>query len=247
MPSPPRAAILAALLGLAGASRAMAQADVPSPALATTLSLAAEGEARVAPDTATLSLATQTTAPSASDAMAANAQAMTRVLAALRRAGIAERDLQTSSLSLSPQEVYEQGKPPRLTGYQASNRLIVTVRKLDALGTVVDAAAEAGATSLAAVNFGFANPASAQNSARLAAVKALEDKASLYAQAVGYHIVRLVSLSEDGFQGRLTSAPIPLMLAQRVVGAPPPPPPPPVEAGETTVRVAVTGVFELGR
>jgi hypothetical protein len=175
--------------------------------------------------------------------MAANAQAMSRVLAALRGAGIAERDLRTSSLNLSPQEVYEQGKPPRLTGYQASNRLIVTVRTLGALGTVVDAAVEAGATTIGGVSFGFTDPASAQNSARLAAVKALEDKASLYAQAVGYHIVRLVSLSEEGPQGGLTPNPLTFVMEARTVA----PPPQPVEAGETAVRIAVTGVFELGR
>ena len=237
-----RAAILAVLIGLAGASRTTAQAVVPGPAVATTLSLAAEGEARVVPDMATLSLATQTTAPSASDAMAANAQAMSRVLAALRGAGIAERDLRTSSLNLSPQEVYEQGKPPRLIGYQASNRLTVTVRDLAALGSIIDAGAGAGATTIGGVSFGFTDPASAQNSARLAAVKALEDKASLYAQAVGYHIVRLVSLSEGAGEDPGLAVPrVQIRMAAKAAQ------PTPVEAGETTVRIAVTGVFELGR
>ena len=231
-----RVTILALLIGLGGAPRVIAQtADRDAAFSATTLLLAADGEAKAVPDMATLTLGADATAPSAREAMAA-------VLSALRRAGVAERDIQTSALGLEPQYVYEQGKPPRLIGYQASNRLTVTVRDLAALGSIIDAGAGAGATNVGGVSFGFANPASAQNSARLAAVKALDDKASLYAQAVGYHIVRLVSLSEGAGEDPGLAVPrVQIRMAAKAAQ------PTPVEAGETTVRIAVTGVFELGR
>ena len=238
-----RVTILALLIGLGGAPRVIAQtADRDAAFSATTLLLAADGEAKAVPDMATLTLGADATAPSAREAMAANAQAMAAVLSALRRAGVAERDIQTSALGLEPQYVYEQGKPPRLIGYQASNRLTVTVRDLAALGSIIDAGAGAGATNVGGVSFGFANPASAQNSARLAAVKALDDKASLYAQAVGYHIVRLVSLSEGAGEDPGLAVPrVQIRMAAKAAQ------PTPVEAGETTVRIAFTGVFELGR
>jgi hypothetical protein len=189
---------------------------------------------------ASLSVGAETTALSAREAIAANAQIMARVIAALRRAGIAERDIQTTSVGVAPQYAYDQGKAPTLTGYQATNQASVTVRDLSALGAVIDAASGAGATNIGQVSLGLAEPAAAQNAARLAAVKALEDKAALYAQAVGYHIVRLVRLQE-GAPVAFQPPPV-AMMAARVAPAPPP-----IEAGETTVRVDITGSFELAR
>ncbi|HEY5070729.1 MAG TPA: SIMPL domain-containing protein [Caulobacteraceae bacterium] len=237
-----RAAILASLVGLFAVAQVSAQALSRDAAFATTtLDLSAQGEAKIAPDMATISLGVETTATNAAQAMRANADKMARMLAAVQKAGVAARDLQTSSLGLSAQYAYEQGRAPRATGYQASNQLIVTVRDLANLGPIVDAASGAGATTVSGISFGLTNPVSAENTARIAAVKAVQDKASLYAQAVGYHIVRLVNLSEGG--GYAPSPPRPLAMA-RMVGAAAPTP---VEPGEMTVRIEVTAVFELAR
>ncbi len=244
MKSPLAAATLAGLI-LASAPLAVSAQTPPSgdPAFAaTTLSLSAYGEAKIAPDMATIDLGVETTAPTAAAAMRANAERMARVVAALKSAGIEGRDLQTSNLSLSPQYSYEQNRPARLTGYQAANQLTVTVRDLTRLGAAADAVVGAGANTISSIAFGLANPVSAENTARIAAVKALEDKASLYAQAVGYHIVRLVNLSEGG--GYAPSPPRPMaMMAMRSEAGPPTP----VEAGELNVRIDITGVFELAK
>jgi uncharacterized protein YggE len=232
-------ALVAALSAssLAMASPALADAD---PAFAaTTLSLSAFGEARVDPDIATISLGVETLGPTAGEAMQANAAQMAKVVAALKRAGIADRDLQTSNLSLSPQYVYEQNQPPKLSGYQASNQLSVTVRDLAKLGAAVDATVAAGATNVSQISFGLSNPVSAENTARIAAVKALQDKASLYANATGYRISRLVNLGEGG--GYTVEPPRPMMaMAMRDKAASTP-----VEAGSVKVRVDITGVFEM--
>ena len=243
MKSPLAAAAVALTLASAPLATAQTPAGAGDPAFAaTTLNLSAFGEARIAPDMATISLGVDTTAPTAARAMRANAEQMARVVAALRSAGIEGRDLQTSNLSLSPQYVYEQDRPARLTGYQASNQLTVKVTDLTRLGAVADAVVAAGATNVGSIAFGLANPVSAENTARIAAVKALEDKASLYAQATGYHIVRLVNLTEGG--GYTPSPPRPMpMMAMRAEA----PAPTPVEAGELNVRIDITGVFELGR
>jgi uncharacterized protein YggE len=228
------------LVGLAVAPAALAQpAPGASAAFAvTTLNLAAEGEARAVPDMATITLGVTGQAPTAVEAMSDNAQRMAAVVAALKRAGVADRDLMTSSLSLSPQYVYVQNLPPKLSGYQASNQLIVTVRDLSRLGPIADATVSAGANTVGQISFALANPLSAENAARIAAVKALEDKASLYANATGYRIVRLVNLSEGSAVYPGPRPPIP-MSAMRAEAATP------IQTGELKVRVDITGVFEL--
>jgi uncharacterized protein YggE len=231
---------LALLLLASLAAPALAQPALDPAFAATTLSLSAAGETKVTPDMATITLGVDTTASTAGRAMSANAERMAQVVAALKGAGVEARDLQTSSLSLSPQSVYEEGHPPRVTGYQASNQLSVTVRDLARLGSVADAVVGAGATNIGQISFGLANPLVAENNARLAAVKALEDKAALYAQAAGYRITRLVNLSEGAPQ---ETGPRPMpMMAMRAQAAPTP-----VEAGELDVHVDVSGIFELGR
>jgi uncharacterized protein YggE len=240
-------AAAAGIILAAGPLTAHAQAAPPAaPAgaifAATTLDLSAYGEARTGPDMATITLGVETDGASAAQAMAANARAMAQVTAALRRSGVAERDMQTSSLDLSPQYVYAQSQPPRLTGYKASNQLTVTVNDLSRLGDIADATVAAGATDVGQISFGLANPRSAEDTARIAAVKALEDKASLYANAVGYRIVRLVNLSEGAAWS--PAPPRPLMMRAAAMAAPAATP---VEAGEMKVRVDITGVFELAR
>ena len=95
---------------------------------ATTLDLAAYGEVRLAPDQAMISLGVTTDAPTAQAAMQANAQQMSQVLAAVRRAGIAAKDVQTAQIGVEPQYAYEQNLPPRLSGYRATDQVSVTVR-----------------------------------------------------------------------------------------------------------------------
>src|SRR5690606_30642834 len=129
------------------APAALAQAAPPaaeSMFRATTLNLSAYGETKVAPDMATITLGVTTEAPTAAAAMQANAAQMSRVIAALKKAGLADRDIQTSQLNLSPQYRYEQNEAPKLVGYQASNQVTLTVRDLGRLGQVVDATVAAG-------------------------------------------------------------------------------------------------------
>ena len=207
---------------------------------ATTLSLAASGEVKTTPDMATITVGVDATAASAGQAMSANAQRMSRVIEALKAAGVAPRDLQTSNLSLSPQTVNEEGRPPRITGYQASNQLTATVRILSQVGPVADAVVAAGATNIGQISFGLSDPLAAQNAARVAAVKALQDKAALYAQASGYHVTRLINLSE-GAPEEAAQFKFRPMVAMRAAA------PTPIETGDVTVHIDVGGIFELAR
>ena len=227
----------------------LTSATLASPALAapadtmfqaTTLALSAEGQVKAAPDMATITLGVQTIAPTAAGAMRQNRERMGSVIAALKAQGIEAKDIQTSNLNLSAQYAYEQNQAPKLTGYQASNDVTVTVRALSGLGAAVDAVTAAGVNQINGVSFGLSNPLAAENDARREAVKALGAKADLYAGATGYRVARLVTLSEGGgYQPQ----PRPMMaMAFRAEKASTP-----VEPGELTVRIEVSATYELAR
>lgn len=240
-----RAAALSLALGAIAAPAAFAQTAMPGGAdavfRATTLNLGAYGETRLAPDMATINLGVTTEAPTAQAAMQANAAQMNQVMAALKRGGIAAKDIQTSQLSVEPQYVYEQNKPPRLTGYRSTNQVTVTVRDLSKLGAAVDATVSAGANQISGINFGLADPTSAENAAREQAVKALAAKADLYATATGHRVLRLVSLSEGS--SFTPPQPLPMVaMAARFKEADTA-----VSPGEIKVRVDIGGVYELTR
>jgi len=240
------AGAFAAALLCAGAGAALAQtAQDSAPGVmfrATTLNISAFGEVRAAPDQASISLGVQTLAPTAAQAMSQNADQMTRVIAALKRGGIEAKDIQTSGLSLSAQYAYEENKPPRLTGYQASNQVAIKVHDLDKLGPTLDAVVAVGANQINGISFGLKDPQAAEDVARLKAVQALQAKAQLYAGATGYRATRLINLSEGtGY----VQPPRPLFRAMAAEAAAPAPTP--VEAGELTVRMDVSGLYELTR
>ena len=240
-----RATAFALALTCAGvASSAMAQAAPPaadSMFRATTLNLAAYGETKVAPDMATISLGVMTQEKTAAAAMAANATQMNAVVASLKKAGVAEKDIQTSNLSLNPQYRYVENQPPQLVGYQASNQVTIIVHDLKKLGAAVDATVAAGANQVQGIAFGLEDPTPAENAAREAAVKALTAKAALYAKATGYGVSRLVSLSEGGAVYPRPPMPMAEFAAARMKADTS------VSPGELTVRIDVTGLYELAR
>ncbi|WP_374571922.1 SIMPL domain-containing protein [Phenylobacterium sp.] len=238
-----RAGALALVLATAAVPAAYAQAAPAADTLfrATTLNLSAHGETRIAPDMATITLGVQIEAPTAQGAMRANAEQMNAVIAALKKAGIAERDIQTSNLSLNPQYVYQENQPPKLSGYQASNQVSVRVNDLKDLGKAVDATVGAGANRVNGISFGLKDSTAAENAAREQAVKALAAKADLYAKAAGYHVARLVSLSEAG--GYSPPSPMPMLAMARMEKADATP----VAAGELSVGIDVSAVYELAK
>lgn len=241
-----RAAAVGALIlaGTAGASGvAMAQtapASAESAFKATTLNLSAYGETRQAPDMATITLGVTNEAPSASEAMKLNAEKMTGVIASLKKAGVDPRDIQTSGLNLNPQYVYVENQPPKLNGYQASNTVTIVVRDLKKLGSVVDASVNSGATNVGGISFGIEDSQASEDKARVEAVKALQAKANLYAQSLGYRVARLVTFSESGGY-----APQPPVVYASFARAEKMDAGTPVEAGQLKVRIDVSATFEL--
>ena len=208
---------------------------------ASTLSLSAYGEVKAAPDMAGITLGVLTLAPTASAAMSQNAVQMDRIIASLKSAGVAAKDIQTSGLNLNAQYAYEQDKPPRLTGYQAANQVTITVYDLARLGRTLDAVVAAGANQINGISFGLKDPQAAEDAARLKAVQALQSKAQLYAGATSLRLVRLINLSE-GSSVSQPPRPMAMYSVRKAETAPTP-----VEAGELDVRVDISGLYELGK
>ncbi len=237
-----RAAVLGALLATSSIAAAQAQdATAVAQFAATTLNLSAYGEVRVAPDMATITLGVQTDAKTAQEAMRANAARMTQVIAALRTAGIDQRDIQTSNINLNAQYRYEQNQAPELVGYQASNNVTIRVLDLAKLGVALDAVVTAGANQIQGIQFGLRDPLAAENEARRKAVTALRAKAELFAQATGQPIARLVNLSESGGYTPQPPRPMAMMRMEAASDSTP------VSGGELSVRVDVSGLYELAK
>lgn len=241
-----RAAALGALLATTAIS-AHAQAPAAPAAdsmfRANTMNLSAYGEVRIAPDMATINIGVSTEARTAAEAIRLNATRMNEVISSLRTQGIAQRDIQTSSLNLNPQYVYEQNRPPRLTGYQANNQVTIRVLDLARLGQAIDATVGAGANQINGISFGLQDPQAAEDEARRKAVQALQAKASLYAGALGSRIVRIVNLTEGGGYSPPPPMPMPMMRMQAAEAAGNTP----VSGGEVVVRIDITGLYELVR
>ncbi len=244
-----RAALMGSALVCVGLSPAAAQ-DTGHPAMpgghhmmmshGPMLNLSAYGEVKVAPDMATITTGVVTEAPTAAEAMRLNRERMTQVIATLRRQGIEERDIQTSGLNLSPQYTYRENEAPLLRGYLASNQVTVVVRDLNRVGAAVDAVVGSGANQVNGISFGLRDPQTAENAARVEAVRRVQAKAELYANATGKRIKGLKMLSEGG--GYQPTPPRPMYRMEMAQAADASTP---VAPGELTLRVDVQAVYEL--
>lgn len=205
----------------------------------TMLSIAAEGAVQGRPDLAAISLGVMTEGATAAAALAENGRRMNALMAAVRRAGVAERDVQTSNVSVNPQQVYVENEPPRITGYQAHNMVTVRVRNVDNLGRVIDAAVGAGGNNVNGVSFSYQNPDTQLDAARRDAMAEARRLAELYASAIGAEIERVVSISEGGAM----PPPMPMIRMERMAMANDASTP--TAPGEIETRVTVNVVYEL--
>jgi uncharacterized protein YggE len=230
-----------ALASAALPSAAAAQTVVPQPLAGTRLDISATGEVARIPDLAIISAGVVTRADTASAAIAENAARMERVSSALRRAGIAARDIQTSSVNLNPDYVYAERQPPRLSGYQATNTVNVRFRDIRNSGRILDALVAEGANQISGPTLTIDKPETALDEARTQALAAGRARAELYARSLGMRVVRLLSVSEGG--GFQVPPPMPNgrgMVAQEASAAKTD-----IIPGEQQLQVSVQMSFEL--
>jgi uncharacterized protein YggE len=184
----------------AAAVPAVAQEQVPAqmvPADGAFLDVVAEGRTKRVPDLAILGAGVVTEGDTAAAALSANAQRMERVMAALKRAGVADRDIRTANLNLSPRYRYGENQPPVITGYQASNRVQVRFRDIAKSGPILDALVREGANQIDGPRLSLSQPDAAMDEARRDAIERARARAQLYAQAAGMRVDRIVNISEN--------------------------------------------------
>ena len=191
--------LCAAASALAMPAALPAQATIiDQPVAGTRLDISATGTVSRVPDLAIISAGVVTRSATATGAIADNAARMERVRVALRRAGIADRDIQTSSINLTPDYRYVENQAPVLTGYQASNNVSVKFRDIRNSGKILDALVAEGANQINGPSLTIDKPESAYDEARIKALAAGRARAELYARSLGMRVVRLVSVSEGG-------------------------------------------------
>jgi uncharacterized protein YggE len=175
---------------------------LPAAALAEangTLTVTGAATVTAAPDQATLSLGVTTTGATAAEAMAANNDAASAVIARLIAAKVADRDMQTTGLSLNPNWVMNaSGTAQDIQGYIASSSLTVRIADLDMAGPILDAAIADGANTLNGLSFGLADRRPVEDEARKAAVADALARAQVLAMAAGETLGPIVSITEGG-------------------------------------------------
>jgi len=236
--------VLAAALLLGAAAMPTAataqQSTINQTITGTRLDITATGEVSRVPDLAIISAGVVTRSANASGAMQQAAARMARVRAALREAGIADRDIQTSNISLSPNYLYVKDQLPRISGYTASNQVNVRFRDLASTGKILDALVAEGANQISGPNLTIDKPEAALDEARTKAVATARARAELYARSLGMRVVRVVSVSESGGYAPPPPMPPMVMMAERSQAADTR-----IDPGEQKVQVSVSMTFEL--
>lgn len=234
-----RAAVAAALLAGAGLM-APSHAAPHAAGQNTELRLQVTGEVPERPDIGTIQAGVVTSAADAATALADNSRRMTSVVATLKKEGVAARDIQTSGVTVQAKYAHSQETGPKLTGFEATNRVRVVLRDLAKSGALLDALVKAGANSISGPDFGFDDSEPLADRARTIAIEKARKRADLYAKAAGLRVLRILSIEETA--QRQSPRPMMRMASDAVMASPTP-----IEPGEASVSADIQVTFELGR
>lgn len=194
-----------------------------------TVTVNGSGSVSAVPDTAQLSFGVTTEAKTAAEALAQNGDAADKVIAALKKAGIATKDLQTQYVSLSPRYT---DRGDEILGYTASNSVSAILRDLGRAGAVIDTAVAAGANNVSGPSLSRSDNDALYSAALKDAVADARVKAEALGEAGHFSIGKIDSVVES------TSTPMPV--GERVAA-----PTAPIEPGTQQITANVTVTFEL--
>jgi uncharacterized protein YggE len=203
------------------------------------ISVSGVGRVKAEPDIANVSVGVTKQGKDAGEASQKAAKAMDAVIKSLLDLGIAENDMQTTSLNLNPTYDWDDN-PPNIVGWEASNMVNITVRDIEAVGDVVDTATKAGATNVNGISFRVEDPTMAEAEARAAAVAAAESKAQQLAVAAGVNIIGVLTITESGGQ-----QPQPIYLARSEASFDTAAASTPVLPGEVELSISVFMQYEI--
>ena len=189
------------------------------------------------PDTAILTISVVTQARNALDAQQQNATRTDAVVRALKAAAGTGAEIKTTGYSLQPQRVYKEKQPPTINAYEARNSVSVTTSDLNTVGTIIDAAAQAGSNEVSGIAFTLRQDRPARDRALSEATREAVSKAQVIAQALGGRVVRIVEVQEEGFQ---QLPPVPLYAATMKAGVATP-----IEVGSLDITSRVQLIAEV--
>ncbi len=196
------------------------------------IAVVGEGESDARPDRARFDVGVEVRRPSVTEAREAGAAAQTRVMEALRAAGVSDEDVQTGQLAIQPEYEYTQAGQ-RLLGYSARNSVTVRVSALDHLAEIVDSAVRAGGDDvrLSGMRFELTDPEAARARAREQAMARARRTAEQLARLAGVELGEPIAIDEQRSESQ---PPVPMMMARAEAAADTATP---IEAGTIEVRV----------
>jgi uncharacterized protein YggE len=197
-----------------------------------TITVVGEGTAAASPDIARVSVGVTTFAPTATEATKENNDKMTGIINTLKDLGIADKDIQTTNYSISPEFSSQKGETNQITGYRVSDTVQVTVRNLDKIGTVLDQVTQAGANNISGISFGIENPATLQGEARAKAFADAQARAEDLAKLGGVQLGEILSISESTGGG-----PVPVASAFSSTA--------PIQPGQTEVHTQIQVIYAI--
>lgn len=186
---------LSLLVLILTAAAAAAQTPPPAP-LPDSVTVSGTGRATVTPDRFTFTVGVQTVANTVDEAVAQNNKRVAAVIAALKAAGARDEDIQTSNFNIWPQQDYQDGRLPRIVGYQVTNSVRVRSTKVADAGRLLGVAIGAGVNTSSGIMFESSDPARGREQGLRAAFEDARAKASLLAQAAGRTLGPAISISE---------------------------------------------------
>lgn len=202
------------------------------------LTIGSQGRHLATPDLVRLAVGATTTEASSREAARLNSELTSRLIAVVRGAGIAARDVQTLRLTLEPtfQSNRSSGQPDRIVGFVARNEVIIRIRDLERAPALLGALFEAGATDVRGPQFTLQDPTPARRLAEKAAVSEARSKADNLAAALGKRVGRLLSISSQDYYSEIvvTGSRVSRNAAET-----------PLEAGEIAVTASIQAVFTL--
>jgi uncharacterized protein len=197
------------------------------------IAVVGRGEIKVSPDRASIQISVQTRGATAAAAAAENASKQQSVLNALRALGLTNDQLSTVNYNVYPEQRYQEGKDPVITGYNVTNTILVDARKLNQVGPIIDAALAHGANTITSLQFYASNTEAARRSAIGAAIENARADAEAAARAAHGTLGTLLEISIGSYSPP-PPRPIAMMKAGAMASADTP-----INPGEETLAVEV--------
>jgi uncharacterized protein YggE len=232
---------LAACSGVAAAQNATPTASNAANESPRTIAVSGSGRAFLTPDIAYINIGVHTESKDAAQAVDENSTQSAAVIAALKEAGVADKDIQTTNFSIYPQQQFDQGQPTGEITYVVDNSVYVTVRNLDGIGDLLDTAVAAGANSINGISFDVQDRTAALSDAREAAVSDAAAQAQELSQAAGVELGAIQSISVMGG----SNPPVPVFQARGAGGMAEAAASVPVSTGQMVVTVEVNVVYAI--